>query len=129
MTTKFAVYTTVATKVPLGKEFKEFMVGMASDGAAVTHASRFVIVMTASLASINGLSNVALVKCTDFKLSRKYLVGFLFQGCLLVHDINSCYYLVSVVVGHDQSNAEVEGEETGAPHTSHACRVLVNRKE
>lgn len=96
MFTKFVFYPTVAPEVPFGEEFKELVVGMASDRATVAHCSRFGIVMAASLASIKRLSNVTLVKSTRFELSRKYFIGFLFQGCLLVHDINSGYYLFLV---------------------------------
>lgn len=118
MITKFVFYPTVATEVPFGEEFKELVVGMASDRAAVAHCSRFGVVMAASLASIKRLSNVTLVKSTRFEFSREDFIGFFLQGCLLVHDIDSGYYLFLVAwvaVGHDQSikrgGGRREGEE------------------
>lgn len=128
MITEFVFYPTVATKVPFGEEFKEFVVGMTSDRAAVTHCSRFGIVMAASLASIKRLSNVALVKSTRFEFSREYFIGFFLQGCLLVHDIDSGYYLVLVAwvaVGHDQSIKRGEWKEGGKRETG--CCTQVTR--
>lgn len=70
MTSKLAGQPAVATEISFGKQLQKFMIRVASNGAAVTHASWFVLGTRAGLARVQVLSDIALFVGAFFEFAR-----------------------------------------------------------
>lgn len=112
MTSKLAGQPAVATEISFGKQLQKFMIRVTCNGAAVTHASWFVLGTRAGLARVQVLSDIALFVGAFFEFARQHFLCFLFQRSLLFNNIQSCYdFLIGIAISHCVCSEEYQLRE------------------